>query len=64
MSEDCDKRKEAARRGHHACVQCGGMYSTDEVDGSKCDGLPGITYEVCRNCGHARAKTKKQRRFL
>ena len=55
-----DDRKVAARRGHHACMGCGGMYTTSEVDGAECGGLPGITYKVCGNCGHTRAKTKRQ----
>lgn len=56
-----DDRREAARRGHHACVGCGGMYTTDEVDGKDCGGLPGITYKVCRNCGRATAKVVRRR---
>lgn len=58
---DLDKRKEAARRGHHGCKQCGGMYTTTEVDGKDCGGLPGITYKVCRNCGRATAKVSRRK---
>ena len=63
MSErTSDDRREAARRGHHACTNCGGMYTTTEQDGSKCGGLPGITYKVCGNCGHATAKVPRRSR--
>ncbi len=42
MSErNSDDRREAARRGHHSCVQCGGMYTYQEMDGDKCNGLSG-----------------------
>lgn len=55
-----DKRRNAALRGYNACTKCGGMYTTTEMDGSKCDGLPGITYKVCGNCGRATAKTPRK----
>ena len=61
---ESDQRKEAARKGHHACKGCGAMYSTVLKDGKDCDGLPGITYKVCTGCGRATAKVKRQpRRF-
>lgn len=60
---DIDARKDAARRGHHSCIKCGGMYTTHEVDGSKCGGIAGITYKVCNSCGYTVAKTKRQRKF-
>jgi hypothetical protein len=59
---DRDERREAARRQHNACPKCGGMYTEEEVDGSKCDGMPGITYKVCGACGNSRPKTKRQRK--
>lgn len=62
MSDDIDKRRDAARRGHNACINCGGMYTTTEVDGKDCGGLPGITYKVCGNCGHTSAKVRRQRK--
>jgi hypothetical protein len=57
-----DQRREAARRGHHACKTCGGMYTTEEKDGKDCGGLPGITYKVCSGCGYTTAKTTRARR--
>lgn len=63
MSErSTDNRCEAARRGHHACVNCGGVYTMTEQDGSKCGGLHGITYKVCGNCGHVTTKTPRRRK--
>ena len=57
-----DERRERARRQHNGCQQCGGMYTTDEVDGSKCAGLPGITCKICRQCGRATAKTTRHKK--
>ena len=61
---DSDQRRDNAYRQHNACRKCGGMYTTDEKDGSQCDGLPAVTYKVCRQCGHVTAKAKRLRKAM
>ncbi len=45
-----------------ACRKCGSVSGIEEKDGSQCDGMPGITYRVCMNCGHAQPVTKRLRK--
>ena len=59
--EQRDKIREGVRRAHYNCPKCNNHM--EEVDGSKCDGFPGVRYKVCSACGYARAITKKQRKF-
>ena len=60
--ETREKIREKARRRAYTCTKCGST-QLEEVDGSKCGGLAGITYKNCRSCGHAVAKTKRQKKF-
>jgi ribosomal protein L37E len=44
------------------CRRCGAL-GTHERDGKDmADGFPGIKYKVCGSCGHAEAKTARQKR--
>lgn len=36
-----------------ACRKCGATVGLAVKDGKDCDGMPGINYRVCNNCGHA-----------
>lgn len=45
-----------------ACRKCAATLGLVEKDGKDCGGMPGITYKVCNNCGHAQPKTKRQRK--
>ena len=60
-----DDQRDAIRRSNQrrnlTCRKCGAM-GLEEVDGSRCEGMPGITYKVCNGCGEARAITKRQGR--
>lgn len=47
------------RRGN--CPNCNNS-QIEEVDGSRCGGLPGVTYRRCNGCGWVRAKTRKPRK--
>jgi hypothetical protein len=60
MDEETKARSEAARRRLHGCAKCGGT-SLKRLDGSQCDGLPGIEYMVCDGCGYSRAITRRQK---
>ena len=60
-----DEQREAIQRSNRErnlrCRKCGAM-GLLEMDGSKCGGMPGLTYKVCNGCGNARAVTKRQKR--
>lgn len=45
-----------------ACRKCGANSGLSEQDGRDCDGMPGVTYKVCNNCGHAQPKTIRPRK--
>ena len=46
-----DKLTRALRR--MACRRCGNVSGITTVDGKDCGGMPGFSYRVCGNCGHA-----------
>ena len=54
--------QESNRRRAITCRKCGQSGALEIVDGSKCDGMPGINYKVCGGCGHAQPITKRPRR--
>jgi Pyruvate/2-oxoacid:ferredoxin oxidoreductase delta subunit len=57
-----DETREAIRKSNRErnlrCRKCGAM-GLKELDGSKCDGMPGITYKVCDGCGNCQPITKR-----
>lgn len=53
-------RKANQRRGF-VCRKCGSP-STDVVDGSRCEGMPGLNYRQCLACGFAYPLTKRPSR--
>jgi hypothetical protein len=52
---------ERARR-RSSCRKCGAYVGLEQKDGSQCDGMPGVNYKVCNNCGHAQPITKRLRK--
>jgi ribosomal protein L40E len=44
------------------CRKCAATSGLVTLDGSKCDGMPGVNYRVCNNCGHAKPITARRRR--
>lgn len=52
-----DTFERAKRR--NSCRGCGAYQGIVEKDGKDCDGMPGVKYKVCNNCGHAQPITKK-----
>jgi ribosomal protein L37E len=51
-------RKANKQRASYICRRCGG--ASVKVDGSKCGGVPGVTYWQCDACGFSRAITKRK----
>lgn len=46
----------------NSCRKCGATRGIKDKDGKDCDGMLGVTYRVCNNCGHAQPKTKRPRK--
>jgi len=60
--ENREALAERNRQRARGCKKCGAIFGLEVVDGSKCDGLPGINYRLCLNCGHAQPLTKRARK--
>jgi hypothetical protein len=58
------EQRDAIRRSNQTrnlkCRACGQL-GLSEQDGSKCGGMPGISYKVCGGCGNAQPITKRPR---